>query len=99
MMQGYGGAISRVGIGDTAFSHRDAKFEFITMAGWEDATEDEARMAANRRYAAAMAFASGVYVNGLADEGAAGVRQAYYADNWRASLRSRTDTTRTTSST
>ena len=39
------------------------------------------RMAAPRRYAAAMQpFASGVYVNGLSDEGAAGVRHAYYAE-------------------
>ena len=81
MMQGYGGAISRVGIGDTAFSHRDAKFEFITMAGWEDAADDQDRMDAARSYANAMApFASGVYVNGLSDEGAAGVRHAYYAE-------------------
>jgi FAD/FMN-containing dehydrogenase len=81
MMQGYGGAISRVGIGDTAFSHRDARFEFITMAGWEDAAEDQHRMGAARQYASAMEpFASGVYVNGLADEGAAGVRHAYYAE-------------------
>jgi hypothetical protein len=81
MMQGYGGAISRVGIGDTAFSHRDARFEFITMAGWEDPAEDEGRMGGARRFASAMEpFASGVYVNGLADEGAAGVRHAYYAE-------------------
>jgi FAD/FMN-containing dehydrogenase len=81
MMQGYGGAIGQVGIGETAFSHRDAKFEFITMAGWEDPAEDQAQMGAARRFAAAMEpFASGVYVNGLSDEGAAGVRHAYYAE-------------------
>ena len=35
-------------------------------------------MAAARRYAGALdRFASGVYVNALADEGAAGVRRAY----------------------
>ena len=38
-------------------------------------------MAAPRRYAAAMApFARGVYVNAMSDEGAAGVRDAYYAE-------------------
>jgi hypothetical protein len=79
-LQTYGGAIGEVGIGDSAFSQRDATFEFITMSGWEDPAEDDARMAAPRRYAAAMEpFASGVYVNGLADEGAAGVRHAYRA--------------------
>jgi FAD/FMN-containing dehydrogenase len=80
-LTGYGGAIGQVGVGDTAFSHRDAKYEFITSAGWEDPAEDEWRMAAPRRFAAAiMPFASGVYVNGLSDEGAAGVRHAYYAE-------------------
>jgi hypothetical protein len=77
---GYGGAIGQVGIGDTAFSHRDALFEFITTEGWEDPAEDVARMAAPRRFAAAMEpFASGVYVNVLADEAEGGVRAAYYA--------------------
>jgi FAD/FMN-containing dehydrogenase len=80
-LTGYGGEIGKVGIGETAFSHRDAKFEFITTAGWEDPVEDEWRMAAPRRFAAAMMpFASGVYVNGLSDEGLAGVRHAYYAE-------------------
>jgi FAD/FMN-containing dehydrogenase len=77
----YGDAIGQVGIGDTAFSHRDAVIEFITTEGWEDPAEDEARIAAPRRFAAAMEpFASGVYVNALADEaGGGGVRAAYYA--------------------
>jgi FAD/FMN-containing dehydrogenase len=76
----YGGAIGQVGIGDTAFSHRDAMFEFITTEGWEDPAEDEARMAAPRRFATAMEpFASGVYVNALADEADRGVRAAYSA--------------------
>jgi len=77
----YGGAIGQVGIGDTAFSHRDAAFEFITSEGWEDPADDEARIAAPRRFAAAMEpFASGVYVNSLADEAeGGGVRAAYYA--------------------
>ncbi|MGH2455148.1 MAG: FAD-binding oxidoreductase [Candidatus Limnocylindria bacterium] len=79
--QTYGGAIGEVGIGDSAFSHRDALFEFIVMAGWEDPAEDAGRMGGARRYATAMEpHASGVYVNGLSDEGAAGVRHAYYAE-------------------
>jgi FAD/FMN-containing dehydrogenase len=79
--QAYGGAIADVGMGDTAFSHRDARFEFVTVSGWEDPSEDDARMRASRRFAAAVEpFASGAYVNGLADEGAAGLRAAYHAD-------------------
>jgi FAD/FMN-containing dehydrogenase len=80
-LQGYGGAIAEVGIGDTAFSQRDARFEFVTVSGWEDPAEDDPRMRASRRFAAAIEpFASGVYVNGLADEGAAGLRAAYRAE-------------------
>jgi FAD/FMN-containing dehydrogenase len=77
-LQAYGGAIGRVGIEESAFSHRNTRFEFVVMAGWEDPAEDETRMGAARRFAAAMeSDASGVYVNALSDEGAAGVAHAY----------------------
>jgi FAD/FMN-containing dehydrogenase len=79
--QSYGGAIAAVGDDETAFGHRDALVEFVALASWTDPAEDRARMAAARRYGAAVApFASGVYVNDLADEGEAGVRRAYGAD-------------------
>ena len=74
----YGGAIAEVGEDETAFSHRDALVEFVAVAAWTDPAEDEARMSAARHWAAAIEpFASGVYVNDLADEGEAGVRRAY----------------------
>ena len=75
---GMGGAIARVGPGESAFSHRDAGFEFITDTGWEDPAEDEMRMSACRHYAAAVEpFSIGTYVNALSDEGEAGVKRAY----------------------
>jgi hypothetical protein len=77
-LQGYGGAIATVDDDATAFSHRDALVEFVGVAGWTDPAEDDARIAAARRYGAAVEpFASGVYVNDLADEGQAGVYRAY----------------------
>jgi FAD/FMN-containing dehydrogenase len=77
-LQAYGGAIAEVPEQDTAFSHRATMFEFGTATRWSDAAEDEARLAAARRSADALEpFASGVYVNALADEGAEGVRRAY----------------------
>jgi hypothetical protein len=80
-LQTYGGAIARVGAGESAFSHRDAAYEFVTSAHWEDPADDAGRLAACRRYAAAVEpFSTGAYVNGLADEGEAGVRQAYEAE-------------------
>jgi FAD/FMN-containing dehydrogenase len=52
--------------------------EFVAVAAWSDPAEDQARMAAARRYGAAVEpFASGVYVNDLTDEGRAGIHRAY----------------------
>lgn len=77
-LQSYGGAISDVGRDDTAFVHRGTLVEFTARAGWTDPAEDETRMAAARHVAAAIApYASGVYVNGLTDDGEDGVRRAY----------------------
>ena len=80
-LQTYGGEIGAVGQQETAFGHRDALVEFVAGASWSDAAEDQRRISMARRYGAVMApFASGVYVNDLADEGEAGVRRAYGAD-------------------
>ena len=77
-LQAYGGAIADVPDADSAFSQRDAMFEFVAAARWSDPAEDEQRMAAARRYAASLEpFASGMYVNVMTDEGAAGVARAY----------------------
>ena len=80
-LQSYRGAIAAVGDAETAFGHRDALVEFVAVAGWTDPAQDQARMAAARRYGAVVEpFASGVYVNDLTDEGQAGIRRAYGAD-------------------
>ena len=77
-LQSYGGAIAEVPDDATAFSHRDAAFEYVASARWTDPAEDEDRIAQARRCAALLTpFASGVYVNALSDEGQAGVRRAY----------------------
>ena len=80
-LQAYGGAIADVPEDDTAFSHRDTAFELGASTGWTDPGEDEVRIETARSYAATLEpFASGVYVNVLGDEGAAGVRRAYSAE-------------------
>jgi FAD/FMN-containing dehydrogenase len=77
-LQAYGGAIADVPDDDSAFSQRDAMFEFVAAARWTDPAEDEERMALARRYAASLEpFASGMYVNAMSDEGATGVARAY----------------------
>ena len=51
---------------------------YVAATSWTDPAEDQARVAAARRCAAAMApFAHGAYVNTLSDEGTDGVRRAY----------------------
>jgi hypothetical protein len=53
----------------------------VAVAGWTDPAQDQPRMAAARRYGAAVEpFASGVSVNDLTDEGQAGIRRAYGPD-------------------
>jgi FAD/FMN-containing dehydrogenase len=77
-LQAYGGAIAEVPDDATAFSQRDAAFEYVAAARWTDPAEDADRMAEARTSAARLApFASGAYVNALTDEGAAGVSRAY----------------------
>ena len=77
-LQAYGGAIADVPDEATAFSHRHTAFEYVAATSWTDPAEDQARIAAARRCAAAIApFAHGAYVNTLSDEGADGVRRAY----------------------
>jgi hypothetical protein len=77
-VQAYGGAIADVPEDATAFAHRSAAFEYVGAARWTDPAEDDDRMAAARRSAAALApYASGAYVNALAGDGADGVHRAY----------------------
>ena len=77
-LQAYGGAIADVPDADSAFSQREAMFEFVAAARWSDAGEDEERMANARRYATSLEpFATGMYVNAMSDEGAVGVARAY----------------------
>ena len=77
-LQAYGGAIRDVPDEATAFSHREAVFEYVGAARWTDRAEDDDRIASARQSAARLApFASGAYVNVLGDEGAAGIKLAY----------------------
>ena len=85
-LQAYGGAIADVDDDATAFSYRQARFEFVAAVKWSDPGEDSLRMGAARREAAKLdPFAVGAYVNALSDEGALGVRRAY-SDAKRARL-------------
>ena len=74
-----GGAVSRVGTQDTAFSHRHAQHSVLVLRMWQNPAESEANIDWGRRcYRAAEPFLEeGVYVNYLGDEGEVRARAAY----------------------
>jgi FAD/FMN-containing dehydrogenase len=93
-LQALGGAISRVSHQATAFSHRDAAFDFMSTATWADPGEDGERRDHARQFGDAMArFSHGVYVNNLGIEGDDRVRAAYGSEKYErlATLKRRYD--------
>jgi FAD/FMN-containing dehydrogenase len=78
MLSPLGGAVARLGCGDTAFAHRDAAYNLAIDAVWDDSAEDDEHIAwVESVWDAVRPFASGVYVNELGDEGQERVREAY----------------------
>jgi len=79
--QAYGDAIAEVGVGESAFSHRNTLVEFFGGATWADPSEDAVRMAAARTWGTSLEpFSTGTYVNVIADPGEDGVGRAYHAE-------------------
>ncbi len=77
-LQQYGGAIADTGDEETAFSHRNALCESLVATSWIDQAEDESRIAAARRFAAALApFTSGAYVNTAGSDKQSDARSVY----------------------
>ena len=78
-LQQAGGAVARVPATATAYANRDAAFDCIPIAIWEDAARDAANVAWSRAVWEAMRpFATGgVYVNNLGEEGEERIRAAY----------------------
>jgi FAD/FMN-containing dehydrogenase len=75
-----GGALARVGEGETAYRQREAAHNVVINAVWtEDDPEGERHVAWAHEYYSALQSHAGehVYVNFLGDEGADRVRQAY----------------------
>lgn len=80
----FGGAVARVPEDATAFGHRDAEYDLIIAAIWDDDAKEEAHIAWARSFWEAMQpFATeSVYVNYLSDEGEERVRAAYGAKHF-----------------
>jgi FAD/FMN-containing dehydrogenase len=84
IFQQLGNATNRVPRGQTAFGHRDAWYEWATVAAWLDPGESEIHVRWARDFSEAMdPFTFGFYVNQVgteAEEGAANIKAAYGAN-------------------
>ncbi|WP_052223081.1 FAD-binding oxidoreductase [Novosphingobium malaysiense] len=74
-----GGAVGRVGIEETAFSNRDARYNLGISAGWSDSATDDAAVAAARAcFEKLKPFSDGtVYLNYLDRDEAARAREGF----------------------
>jgi FAD/FMN-containing dehydrogenase len=79
-----GGAMSRVGNGETAFAHRDRQFFTTILSLWLDAGDDPQPHWdwTNALWDRINHEANGVYVNFLHDEGDERIREAYPAGTY-----------------
>jgi hypothetical protein len=78
-----GGAVARVGEGETAFNGRAAGHTFNLAGGTESAAGfDEEREWARSYWSALSPYHTSVYVNFLMDEGEERIRQAYGAEKY-----------------
>jgi FAD/FMN-containing dehydrogenase len=79
LVEHLGGAVSRVGNDETAFSDRDAPYSFLIVSVWPDAIQSTQNLQwTDECWQAMQPFASGgVYVNYLGEEGPKRVKAAY----------------------
>ena len=98
IIQQLGNATNRVESGETAFGHRDARYDWGPMATWLDPGESEIHIRWSREFSQSMLpFTSGFYVNQVgteADEGADMIKAAF-GDNFQrlATLKQKYDPT------
>jgi len=78
-----GGAVTRVGEHDTAFSHRSTPFDIDIFGIWTDPRESDRHLKWGRDFGAALQpFSRGVYINEMGSEGDERIRAAYNAANY-----------------
>jgi hypothetical protein len=75
----FGGAVARVGIDETAFPHRQARFSLLILSMWTDPAESEVNVRWTRELWSAMQphASEAVYVNYLDTDDADRVHGAY----------------------
>ena len=85
LLEHFHGAVTRIGVTDTAFPHRAEGTNMLVLAEWMDARDTEACTAwARQSFAALQPFTGGGrYVNYLGDDEQEGAVAAAYGPNYR----------------
>jgi FAD/FMN-containing dehydrogenase len=94
LLQQLGNAANRVPLEATAFPHRDARWDGVVLASWDEPEQDELQIQwARRAWSLLRRFSTGgVYVNGVADGDTDEIHSAYGANYKRlASLKAEYD--------
>ena len=79
-----GGAISDRAADATAFNHRDANFDLMIGAAWDDGADSETNVAWGRNYYKEVsAYTTGYYVNNAMDESSESVGRNYSGNRKR----------------
>jgi hypothetical protein len=73
-----------VGPDETAFSHRDALYDFLMLSGWESPSEADRNIAWTRRLYHAMqpSLHAGIYVNAVGADAGPQIRAAYRPETY-----------------
>jgi hypothetical protein len=82
--QQLGNAANRVGASETAFSHRDAIYDFLMLSGWEEPSAAERNIEWTRRLYDDMrpSLHAGLYVNGVGLDSAQDVQAAFRTETY-----------------
>jgi hypothetical protein len=85
LLEHFHGAVTRVGVGDTAFPHRQIGYNFLVLGEWMEPKDTDRCMAwARQTYAEMEPFvSSGRYVNYLGDDETGDPVAAAYGPNYR----------------
>jgi hypothetical protein len=82
--QQLGNAANRVGASETAFSHRDALYDCLMLAGWEDPAEADKNVEWTRQFYGALrpSLHAGMYVNAVGADSEQEVKAAFRSETY-----------------
>ena len=82
--QQLGNAANRVAPSETAFSHRDALYDFLMLSGWDDPADADRNIQWTRDLAGAIRpfLHGGIYVNAFTEESRQAIRDAYRPETY-----------------